>query len=174
MRAIGFDPATGATSPCGWAVVDLFVEHDYPDAPRDEIALFRWGVIQPDKRAPLSRRLAQIAREAHGLIARLRPNIVVCEASGGWHTKFGVRAAIAVAQAQAAVLISAASLGALVVELSVQTARKRVAGSGRATKAETMRAVCDLLSVSAPKWPDQADAAVLACAYLIGPKETKR
>jgi crossover junction endodeoxyribonuclease RuvC len=153
VRILGIDPGSRR---CGYGVVEV--------AAPARIRYVECGVIEPDARAPLHARLAEIAAELRAVVAELAPRVVAVE--GVFHG-VNARAALKLGQARGVALAIAGEAGLDVIEYAPATVKRAVAGSGLAGKpqiAQMVRAVCGL--ARAPR-PDAADALAVAICHAF-------
>jgi crossover junction endodeoxyribonuclease RuvC len=124
------------------------------------------GVIRTPVGDPLPGRLAALLGELRGLLAELRPDVVVVERV---LFQANARTAMSVGQASGLALVAAAEAGLPVAQYSPNEVKQSVTGYGSATKAQVQRMVQSLLSLpQAPRPADVADALALALCHLAG------
>ncbi len=116
--------------------------------------------------APLGSRLATLLDDLRGLLADLRPEVVVVERV---LFQTNARTAMATGQASGLALAAAVQAGCDVVQYSPNEVKQAVVGYGSATKEQVQRMVQVLLGLAAvPKPADRADALALAICHLSG------
>ncbi len=154
---IGIDPGTAIT---GYGVLFLKGKSLNP---------VDYGVIRPPSKEELPERYWLIYSALKELFERHSPHTVAVE------TQFmqkNAQSALKLGMARAAVIIAAKSVGAEIVEITPTTAKKAVAGSGRASKEGVQRMVQTLLRLEKLPTPeDAADALALAIAAVHRNKE---
>jgi crossover junction endodeoxyribonuclease RuvC len=149
---LGIDPGL---SRCGYACLE---------AAGRRVRAVAMGVLTTPASAPLPARLAELREELAGLIAQLRPDVVVVE-----HVFFqvNVRTAMSVGQASGLALAEAAAAGCEVVQYTPNQVKEAVTGWGGAGKEQVQKMVQARLGLAAPpRPPDAADAAALALCHL--------
>jgi crossover junction endodeoxyribonuclease RuvC len=152
--ALGVDPGL---SRCGYGAVR---------SDRGRLTVAAYGHLTTPAQDPLSERLAALWEDLTGLLADLRPDVVVVE-----RVLFQVnaRTAMSVGQASGLVLAAAARAGCQVAQYSPNEVKLAIAGYGAATKDQVQRMVQVLLGLDAPpRPPDRADALALAVCHLSG------
>lgn len=122
------------------------------------------GVLTTSDRLAFGPRLRRLFTEVEGLLAELRPDVVVLE-DLFVHTRFP-RTAIVLGHARGIIYLAAASVGVRVLELAPSVVKRAVAGHGRASKAQVQAAVCALLGLGGVRDAHAADALALAYAGL--------
>ncbi|HUS61100.1 MAG TPA: crossover junction endodeoxyribonuclease RuvC [Acidimicrobiales bacterium] len=151
---LGIDPGV---SRCGYGCVERTAA-----GPR-AVAM---GVITTPLADSLPIRLAALQSEIAGLLAELRPQVVVVERV---LFQTNVRTAMSVGQASGLALAAAAAAGCEVVLYSPNEVKQAVAGYGAATKDQVQRMVQSLLGLAEPpRPPDVADALALALCHAAG------
>ena len=153
MFVLGIDPGL---SRCGYACLE--------DAGRGVVKAVAMGVLRTPPDHPLPSRLAELQAELAGLIAELRPSVVVVEQV---FFQVNVRTAMSVGQASGLALAEAAAAGCEVVQYTPNQVTETVAGWGGAGKEQVQRMVQARLGLAEPpRPPDAADAAALALCHL--------
>jgi crossover junction endodeoxyribonuclease RuvC len=149
---LGVDPGL---SRCGYGCVT---------AARSVVSAVAAGVLTTPPEEPVATRLATLRREMSGLLAELRPDVVVVERV---FFQTNARTAMSVGQASGIALLSAAEAGCQVVEYTANEVKLAVAGHGAATKEQVQQMVARILQLPAvPKPPDVADALALAICHV--------
>lgn len=121
------------------------------------------GVIRTSPKAPLPRRLAQVAEELEALIEELEPSAIAVERV---LFQVNVSTAMSVGQVCGLVLVAAERAGVPIVMYSPNEVKLAVTGDGRADKAAIQSMVVRLLGLAeVPKPPDVADALALALTH---------
>lgn len=146
MRIFGIDPGLRCT---GWGVVDYEGNH---------LGWVGDGVVAPDPDLPMSERVGAISREITELLGDYKPDLVAIEEV---FMAKNAASAIKLGMARGAALVSVASLGTPLVELSARRIKQNVTGTGRADKAQVSAMVGRLLGV-VPSGVDAADALAVA------------
>lgn len=148
---IGFDPGLATT---GYGVVQ---------ATPSGYRVLAGGVIETPASRARADRLGTLSAEARELVETYRPQGVAIEEV---YFAANAKSAMRTAEARGALLIAAA--GFPVRGYTPLQVKKRIAGYGRATKAQVQAMVKRLLSLSeTPKPDDMADALALALCYLL-------
>ena len=124
------------------------------------------GVIRTRSNQPLPERLEHIYGRLRELIEAHGPVAVVVEQA---FVKHHPRSALILGHARGVALLAAQLSGAVVVEYAPADVKRRVAGSGRATKEQVSRMVCHLLGVREPPAEDAADALAAALCHALHP-----
>lgn len=154
MLILGIDPGT-ATIGYGYVWAP---ERAAPE-PRG------YGVIQTAKGQSNEARLLVLFNDLHELLAHQRPDVMSVEELFFFRN---VNTAMPVAQARGVILLAATQLGIPVVGYTPAQVKSRVAGHGRADKADVQAAVRDLLALDrTPKPDDAADALGLALTHWV-------
>ena len=131
----------------------------------DELRLLEAGVIRLDPRAPLERRLAELADNLEQLLEAHQPAALACEALYS-HYKHP-RTAILMGHARGVVLALAGRRAMEVVNVPATQAKKIITGNGRAGKQQIQRAIAATLRLGRlPEPHDVADALAVALAGL--------
>lgn len=154
MFALGVDPGL---SRCGYGAV-----RNHAGALQAEAM----GHLSTPPDMPLSERLAVLWNDIEGLIAELKPDVMVVE-----RVLFQVnaRTAMSVGQASGLALAAAARAGCPVVQYSPNEVKLAVTGYGSATKEQVQEMVRILLDLpEVPRPADRADALALAVCHLSG------
>lgn len=153
-RVLGIDPGTALT---GYGVVE-------PANGRPG-RLVECGVIRTTPRTPLWTRLDTLFTAVQELIERHEPTAVAVE------TPFfgkNARAALALGQARAVILLAAARAGLEIAEFPPATVKRCIVGRGGAVKAQVGYMVQQLLRLQHPPEPsDAADGVAVALTYLL-------
>jgi crossover junction endodeoxyribonuclease RuvC len=149
--AIGFDPGLATT---GYGVVR------WVDGSCEAIA---GGIIETAKETPRADRLAILHQEARSLIESYEPIGVAFE-----EVFFATNARTAMRTAEARGVLLMAATGFPVRGYTPLQVKKRIAGYGKATKAQVQAMVKRLLNLAElPKPDDMADGLALALCYLM-------
>lgn len=152
-RVLGIDPGTRAT---GYG----FVAREGPDH-----RLLECGVIRPRKNAELADRLVEIHTGLLELIDRLEPHCVAVE---GVFTGRNARTAMVLGHARGVLVLAAALRSVPVYEYPPREVKKRVVGTGAATKAQVGFMVQKHLRLrEAPRPADAADGCAIALCHLL-------
>lgn len=151
MIFLGLDPGTATT---GYGVVEtqgmrrLHLAH---------------GAIRTPYGLPPGERLKMIHEALVGLFRRWRPDVVAMEEL---FFSSNVTTAIAVAQAQGVILLTATQAGLRLIEFPPHRVKQTVTQDGRASKRDVQHMIMRLLALSdVPQPDDAADALAIAlCA----------
>jgi len=150
---LGIDPGTRAT---GYGVVER-------DGPRHR--LIECGVIRPPRDADLAARLVEIHLGLLELIDRHRP---ACVAVEGVFTGRNARTAMVLGHARGVLVLAAALREVPVAEYPPREVKKRVVGTGAATKDQVGFMVTKHLGLrEVPTPADAADGCAIALCHLL-------
>ncbi len=156
MRVLGLDPGT---LKMGYGLLE-----SQPVGTSAE----DYGVVVLPGGMPLERRLFQLFSHVLNMISVYSPDaIAVEEAFVGKGERRFVGPAIAVGQAQAVVLIAAASQGLPVFRYSPAQVKRSVADYGAASKAQMQHIVAVTLGLDRVPESDAADALSVGLCHLI-------
>ena len=127
-----------------------------------------YGVVALPKTMPLEERLYQLYTHVCNMISVFSPEAVVVEEPfvGKGQRQF-IGPAIAIGQAQALVLIGAASAGLPVYRYAPAEVKRAVADYGAASKEQMQRALAATLGLPALPESDAADALSIGLCHLI-------
>ncbi len=155
MRVLGIDPGTVKM---GYGVLDAD-----PQPTADD-----YGVVALSRTMPLEQRLYQLHTHILNMIHIFHPDVIAVEEPfvGKGDRQF-IGPAIAVGQAQAVVLIGAASQSVPVFRYTPAQIKSSVADYGAATKAQMQRTVAATLGLEEIPESDAADALSIALCHLI-------
>ena len=152
---LGIDPGTRVV---GYGAVALRA-----DGPR----LLSAGVVRLPAKMPVAERLAAIHARFEELMRTLRPAVVVVERA---FAAKNIASALRIGEGRGLALACAAAAKAEVVELAPRAAKKRVAGSGDASKEQVAAMVKRALGRDDLDLPlDATDALALALAHATRP-----
>lgn len=150
---LGIDPGTRAT---GYGVIDR---------DRRRRTLVECGVIRPGA-DDLTGRLLEIHRATLALIDRHRPDCVAIE---GIFSGRNARTAMVLGHARGVLVLAAAMRELPVHEYPPRQVKKRVVGTGDATKAQIGFMVRKHLGLAeAPSPSDAADGCAIALCHILG------
>lgn len=130
MLILGIDPGTADT---GYGLVRL-------NGNGNEVV--EWGLIETDKKLLKEKRLDFIFEETLHLIKKHKPDVFVFEKV---FFATNAKTAIAVGQAQGALLLAASKAEVQVAEYAPGTIKKMITGSGRANKKEVQKHIRKIL-----------------------------
>ena len=155
MRVLGVDPGTVKM---GYGVLEADPQPTVAD----------YGVIALSASVPLESRLYQLYTHLQNLISVFHPQIIAVEEPfvGRGQRRF-VGPAIAVGQAQALVLIAAASQAVPVFRYTPAQVKSSVADYGAASKDQMQQVLTATLRLAEVPKPDAADALSVALCHLI-------
>ncbi len=127
-----------------------------------------YGVISLPRKMPLEQRLYQLHTHILNLIAIFQPSVVAVEEPfvGKGERRFP-GAAMAIGQAQAVVMIGAASQGIPIYKYAPAQVKSAVADYGAATKEQMRQIVAVTLGLSEIPESDAADALSVGLCHLI-------
>jgi len=151
-RILGVDPGLRTT---GYGVVEV----------RDgAFWLIEGGVLQPDAKASLERRLVQLHDAMVEVVRATRPDCMVVEEL--WTSYEHPQTAVLMGHARGVLALAAGAHGIPVHDLAHASVKRAVTGSGSATKTQVKGMVVQLLRLAAPPQPDDvSDALALALAF---------
>ena len=155
MGILGIDPGTLRM---GYGVIG-----DGPNPHADD-----YGVIALPRKMPLEQRLYQLHTHVLNLIAIFKPTAVAVEEPfvGKGERRFP-GAALAIGQAQAVVLIGAASQGIPIFKYAPAQVKSAVADYGAASKEQMREIVAATLGLKEIPESDAADALSVGLCHLI-------
>ena len=150
-RILGIDPGSQRT---GWGVVE---------ATGNRLRRVACGVIELDKRAPLSERLRVIYDSLDEIVDQHQPMAVAIEDI--FFAKYP-NAALKLGHARGVALLVAARHQLPIGEYPPAVVKRTVAGRGRAEKAQVARLVAVVLGLTDPLQSDAADALAVAITHF--------
>ena len=124
------------------------------------------GEIRTKSAQPLPTRLALIYGRLSELIEEHRPAAIAVEQV---FVKHHPRSALVLGHARGVALLAAELSGAAVFEYAPADIKRRVVGSGRASKEQVSRMVCHLLSINYRLSEDATDALATALCHALHP-----
>ena len=154
MRIVGIDPGLRLT---GYGCVDQGPLNADP-------VLVEGGVLRLPQKESLTVRLGQLYEDLAGVLAELKPDLMVVEQVFTHHRH--LRTSMLMGHARGVVLLAAHQAGVETDELAATEVKKALTGNGHATKRQMQMTVmhqCGLTSIPEPA--DVADAIAIAlCA----------
>lgn len=151
MRVLGIDPGLRIT---GYGAIECGERG---------ARLVQAGILTPDVRAPLERRLAELHAEMGVVLASTRPDVVVVEEL--WTAYKNPTTAVLMGHARGVLYLAANASGVRVRGLAHSLVKRALTGSGAARKEQVKRIVMLQLGLLAPPEPDDvSDALALALA----------
>ena len=151
MKILGIDPGLVKT---GFGVVETI---------KEKKRVIDYGIIKPDAKAILSKRLHTIYKDTKHIIEMHTPTVLSIEDI--FYGK-NVKSAILLGQAKGSVLIAAAEFDLSVYEYSPRKVKQSVTGNGNAHKEQIKYMVEKILNVSLNKNElDASDALAIALCY---------
>ena len=151
-RILGVDPGLRTT---GYGVIELR---------EGGLRLVEGGVLQPNAKEPLERRLAQLYDAMVEVVRATRPDCMVVEEL--WSSYEHPQTAVLMGHARGVLALAAGAHGVPVQPLAHTVVKRALAGTGTATKAQVKGMVVQLLGLSAQPQPDDvSDALALAIAF---------
>jgi crossover junction endodeoxyribonuclease RuvC len=158
QTVLGVDPGTQRA---GWALVGR-------DSSGGAVHVASGTWVLGDSRRHVSDRLYRLRREMLELLQSFRPEMLALESAF-----FGknARSALRLGEARGVVLVTAQEHGLSLLELPPSVVKRRIAGTGSASKEQVARLVSAQLELQEPiTCTDQSDAvAVALCGLLDGP-----
>ena len=160
MRVLGIDPGLRIT---GYGAIEC----DARGA-----RLIEAGILTPDVRSPLERRLGELHAEMCAVLATTKPDVVVVEEL--WTAYKNPTTAVLMGHARGVLCLAAHAHGVRVRGLAHSLVKRALTGSGAARKEQVKRIVMlQLELVTAPEPDDVSDALALALA-LANIERTER
>jgi crossover junction endodeoxyribonuclease RuvC len=151
-RILGVDPGLRTT---GYGAIEVR---------EGGLRLIEGGVLQPDPKLPLERRLVQLHDGMIEVLRATRPDCMVIEEL--WTAYEHPQTAVLMGHARGVLALAAGESGVAVHDLAHSAVKRALAGSGSAPKAQVAGMVVQLLGLAAPPSPnDVSDALALAIAF---------
>jgi crossover junction endodeoxyribonuclease RuvC len=151
-RILGVDPGLRTT---GYGVIELRA---------GALRLVEGGVLQPNPKETLERRLVQLHDAMLEVVRATRPDCMVLEEL--WTAYEHPQTAVLMGHARGVLALAAGEHGVPVQHLAHALVKRVLAGSGSATKSQVKGMVVQLLGLAAPPHPDDvSDALAIAIAY---------
>jgi len=151
MRILGIDPGLTKT---GFGIIDVNNE---------SFKLVDYGIIKPNNKDRLERRLLTIFNDMSEIINEYKPTIVSIE-----EVFYGknVKSALLLGQARGAAMLSAASKKIIVFEYSAKKIKQSVTGNGNANKDQVKFMIASILNIKNLDIPlDASDALAIALCH---------
>jgi crossover junction endodeoxyribonuclease RuvC len=152
-RILGIDPGSRY---CGYGVVER--------VGAGRVRYVECGVLEPERTAPLARRLAEIGAGLREVIGELKPTVVAVE--GVFHG-VNARSALQLGHARGVALLAAGEAELSVYEYPPATVKRAVAGSGIATKLQVQSMVRALCGLKRAPRADASDALAVAICHAF-------
>jgi crossover junction endodeoxyribonuclease RuvC len=151
-RILGVDPGLRTT---GYGVVEA----------RDgALRLIEGGVLQPNPKAPLERRLVELHDAMTEVVRATRPDAMVVEEL--WTAYEHPQTAVLMGHARGVLALVAGTHGVALHDLAHASVKRALTGNGSAAKSQVKGMVVQLLGLAAPPQPDDvSDALALAIAF---------
>ena len=154
MRVLAIDPGTLRM---GYGVLDA-----EPSPEADD-----YGVVALPASMPIENRLYQLHTHILNMIHVFQPDVIAVEDPFvGRGERAFAKSALAIGQAQAAVLIGAASQGVPVYRYAPATVKRSVADYGGATKDQVQQITASVLGLTNIPDSDAADALAVGLCHL--------
>lgn len=151
-RILGVDPGLRTT---GYGVIEVRA---------GALRLIEGGVLQPDPKAALERRLLELYDALVEVVRATSPDCMVVEEL--WTAYEHPQTAVLMGHARGVLALAAGANGIPVHDLAHASVKRALAGSGSATKAQVKGMIVQLLGLrAAPKPDDVSDALALAIAF---------
>jgi crossover junction endodeoxyribonuclease RuvC len=159
MRVLGVDPGLAAT---GYALLEI-------EQGRARVCCA--DEIHTEASLSLPARVAAVYETLCEVLAQWRPELVALE---GLYSDYKFpRTAILMGHVRGAICLASEQRGARLEELSATEVKRALTGSGRASKAQVMRAVAHHLTLGGPPTSEHiADA--LALAFVCASRSARR
>ena len=151
MRVIGIDPGLIQT---GFGIINV---------KDDSVTLVDYGIIKPEKKEHLSKRLLTIFNDICHIILDYNPHVFAIE-----EVFYGknVKSTMRLGQARGAAMVAAASKGLPIYEYSARKVKQSVTGNGNAHKSQIQFMVKAKLNMDhSPEPMDAADALAIALCH---------
>ena len=153
MRVLGIDPGLRLT---GYACLEVHAAD-----PTRRPSIVEAGVFRFAQGRTVADRLAELAQDLQGLLARTEPELATVEALFAHYAH--PRTAITMGHARGVILLGLHQASIRTIEVAPKQAKKSLTGSGRASKEQVQSAVQILLDLPEPPEPaDVADAIAIA------------
>lgn len=136
MRILGIDPGLTKT---GFGIIDIKSYNR-----QDNIQLVDYGIVKPNTKDKLERRLLSIFNDLSSIILQYKPTIICIE-----EVFYGknVKSALLLGQARGAAMLSAASNEIKIFEYSAKKIKQAVTGNGNANKEQVKFMVMSMLNI---------------------------
>lgn len=158
MRVLAIDPGTLRM---GYGVLDIAAAGGSPEV--DD-----YGVVALPAKMSLENRLYQLHTHILNMIHVFQPDAIAVEDPFvGRGERAFPKSALAIGQAQAVVLIGAASQGIPVHRYAPATVKRAVSDYGAATKEQVQRMTASTLGLPEVPKPDAADALAVGLCHLL-------
>jgi crossover junction endodeoxyribonuclease RuvC len=153
VRILGIDPGLRIT---GYGAIDCA---------GDAMRVIEAGVIAPDVRAPLERRLGELHAEVLAVLESTTPDVMVVEEL--WTAYKNPTTAVLMGHARGVICLAAHAKGVRVRHLVHSHVKRALTGSGAARKEQVKRMVMLTLALTTRPEPDDvSDALALALALV--------
>lgn len=151
-RILGVDPGLRTT---GYGMIDVG---------GGRARLIEAGVIQPNPRAPIEERLAELHAAMVEIVRTLRPDCMVIEEL--WTAYRNPTTAVLMGHARGVLCLAAGANGVAVRPLAHSLVKRALVGSGSARKEQVKKMVVTMLGLrTVPQPDDVSDALALAVAF---------
>lgn len=151
-RILGVDPGLRTT---GYGIVDVI---------GGRMTLVEAGIIEPNVRAPLERRLTELYAAMAEIVRTLHPDCMVVEEL--WTAYRNPSTAVLMGHARGVLCLAGGQNGVEVRTLAHALVKRALVGSGAAGKDQVKKMVVRLLGLRRLPHPDDvSDALALAAAY---------
>lgn len=160
MIILGIDPGTATT---GYGLIKT--KSGRGGRPKNDLKHLDHGVIKTPKGLEPHQRLFLLKTQLLKIIKKTKPDFVCIE-----RLFFGAntKTAMSVGQARGVVMVTVAELNLPIFEYQGLSVKLKVAGNGRASKAQVQEAVRKFLNLSLKPHPDDAaDALAVAIHHVI-------
>lgn len=153
MRVLGIDPGLNIT---GYGIL----ETDSGD-----IKIIEAGVVRPNAKLPLEKRLLELGDEFDNIIAQFKPDLIAVEEL---YSHYGhPKTAIIMGHARGILFYKAAEAKIEVTSYASTKVKNSLTGNGRASKQQMQYMVTSLLNLSqVPEPADVADALAVALCHI--------
>lgn len=151
-RILSIDPGINIT---GFSILDF---------QKSNIQLAAYGVIKPDKKDRLEKRLLHLHEETYSLINKFSPSIMAIEDT--FYSK-NVKSAVVLGQSRASMMLAGAKLNLDIFQFAPRKVKQSLCGSGSATKEQVQFMVANILKLDVlPKPIDITDAMAVGICFV--------
>ena len=151
-RIISIDPGINIT---GFSILDF---------QKSNIQLAAYGVIKPDKKDRLEKRLLHLHEETYLLINKFSPSIMAIEDT--FYSK-NIKSAVVLGQSRASMMLAGAKLNLDIFHFAPRKVKQSLCGSGSATKEQVQFMVANILKLDVlPKPIDITDAMAVGICFV--------
>ena len=151
MKIIGIDPGLVQT---GYGIINIL---------NDQVHLIDYGIIRPNNKDTLAKRLYTIYTDVTEIILNHQPQVIAIEEV--FYAK-NVKSTIRLGQARGAAMVAAASQEISIYEYSARKVKQSLTGNGNAHKTQVQFMVKQKLKINITPEPfDASDALAIALCH---------